>query len=354
MHPNDLCHKLGGCFLAGDGRSNEQMALACLHTLFLREHNRIAKQLKKLNPDWNGVEIYQETRKIVGAVLQKITYEDFLPIIIGNSLPKYNQYDPNVDPGILNSFATAAFRFGHSLIRPTFDRLDQGFNPTGKPFLLREMFFNNTFIRENDIDQLLLGLVGNESQIVDRTIADGILNHLFERPHSPGLNLAALNIQRGRDHGLPGYNAFRCKCSLTNAKSFKDTANEIRNPRNRKLLSGLYKDDPNLADLWVAGLAEAPVSGGTVGETFACIIREQMRRVRDGDRFFYMNDDVFSNQQLQEIRKASLSKIMCDNLNNIVSVQPNAFMSGLPRKECSQIPGIELSAWKGGRFMIIA
>ncbi|XP_028413497.1 lactoperoxidase-like [Dendronephthya gigantea] len=344
--PSDLCRLLGGCFLAGDGRTSEQMALACMHTLFLREHNRIAEELGRLNPSWNGDKIYNETRKIVGAVLQKITYEDFLPIIIGDSLPTYNQYDPSVNPGILNSFATAAFRFGHSLIRPTFDRLDKGFNPTGKPILLREMFFNNTFIRKNDIDQLLLGLLGNESQIVDRKIANGILNHLFERPNSPGLNLAALNIQRGRDHGLPGYNAFRGRCSLKNANSFQDTANEIRNPRNRKLLSQLYKDDPDLADLWVAGLAEAPISGGTVGETFACIIREQMRRVRDGDRFFYMNN-VFSNQQLQEIRKASLSKIMCDNLKNIVSVQPNAFMAGSQRKECSQIPGIDLSAWKG-------
>ena len=345
--PNSFCQP--DCFLAGDGRSNEQMVLACMHTLFVREHNRIARKLEQVNQHWDGEKIYQETRKIVGAVLQKITYEDFLPIIIGrNTLPKYKKYDANVDPGILNSFATAAFRFGHSLIRPTFDRLDNGFNPTGSPLPLRQLFFNNTFINNFGIEQLLLGLLGNESQTVDRQLADGLLNNLFEQPTSPGLNLAALNIQRGRDHGLPGYNAFRRGCGLKNAKSFRDTAKEIVNSKNRRLLSQLYNDDPNLADLWVAGLAETPADGGIVGATFGCIIREQMKRVRDGDRFFYEKKGVFSKKQLNEIRKASLSRILCDNLKGIVSVQTDSFQAGseFNRVSCDRIPGVDLNQWK--------
>ena len=288
MAPNNFCLDLGGCFLAGDGRSNEQMVLASMHTLFLREHNRIATALKNLNRHWNGEKIYQETRKIVGAVLQKITYEDFLPIIIGpDALPEYRRYDSSINPGILNSFATAAFRFGHSLIRPAFDILDKGFNPTGDPLPLRQLFFNNTFIRTRGIDELLLGLLGNVSQRVDRELAKGLLNNLFERPGSPGLNLAALNVQRGRDHGLPGYNAYRRFCGLKDAKSFYDTRDEIPSRHNREILSKLYNNDPNIADVWVAGLAETPAFIGLVGQTFKCIILEQMRRLRDGDRFFY-------------------------------------------------------------------
>ena len=349
--PGHLCENFGGCFMAGDGRVNEHMVLASMHTLFLREHNRIAKILSDINSHWDGERIYQETRKIVGAVLQKITYEDFLPIIIGpRPLPKYEGYNPNTNPGILNSFATAAFRFGHSLIRPTFDRLDKGFNPTGKPLLLRELFFNNTFINKYGIDELLLGLVGNESQIVDRELAADLLDHLFERPGSPGLNLAALNIQRGRDHGLPGYNAFRKYCGLTDAKSFSNTFKEIKNKENRRLLAKLYNDDPNLADLWVAGLAEVPANGGMVGATFRCIIREQMRRTRDGDRLFYRRRGVFSKRQLKQIRKATLSKIFCDNLQKIVSIQPNAFLSGSEKYQrvvCERVPGMDLEAWRG-------
>ena len=350
MAPENFCLDLGGCFLAGDGRSNEQMVLASMHTLFLREHNRIAKILKNLNRHWNGEKIYQETRKIVGAVLQKITYKDFLPIIIGpNALPEY-KYDPSINPGVLNSFATAAFRFGHSLIRPAFDILDKGFNPTGNPLPLRQLFFNNTFIRSRGIDELLLGLLGNESQAVDRKLAAGLLNNLFERPQSPGLNLAALNIQRGRDHGLPGYNAYRKFCGLEDAsQSFHYTKNEIQY-HNRLKLFKLYNDDPNIADLWVAGLAETPAQDALVGPTFRCIIREQMRRVRDGDRFFYENPGVFTFSQLEEIKKASLSKVLCDNLNNIVSVQKNAFLAGSARQRrisCRYIQGIDLHKWKG-------
>ena len=350
MAPNNFCLDLGGCFLAGDGRSNEQMVLASMHTLFLREHNRIATNLKNINRHWNGEKIYQETRKIVGAVLQKITYKDFLPIIIGpDALPEY-KYDPSINPGILNSFATAAFRFGHSLIRPAFDILDEGFNPTGDPLPLRQLFFNNTFIRSRGVDELLLGLLGNESQAVDRELAAGLLNNLFERPQSPGLNLAALNIQRGRDHGLPGYNAYRKVCGLEDAsRSFHYTKNEIQF-YNRLKLFKLYNNDPNIADLWVAGLAETPVRDALVGPTFRCIIREQMRRVRDGDRFFYENPQVFTSSQLKEIKKASLSKVLCDNLNNIVSVQKNAFLAGSAKQRrilCGGIPGIDLHKWKG-------
>ena len=321
-----------------------------MHTLFLREHNRIATTLGKINQHWDGEKIYQETRKIIGAVLQKITYEDFLPIIIGHALLEYEGYDPTINPGILNSFATAAFRFGHSLIRPTFDILDKGFNPTGNPLPLRQLFFNNTFIRERGIDELMLGLLGNKSQRVDRKLADGILNNLFERENSPGLNLAALNIQRGRDHGLPGYNAYRRFCGLKDARSFYDTRDEIPSFLNRKILSKLYDSDPNIADLWVAGLAETPAFPALVGRTFGCIIREQMRRLRDGDRFFYENPGVFKPSQLEQIRKASLSKIMCDNLKSIVSVQKNAFLADSkrrPRVMCKEISGIDLHEWKG-------
>ena len=350
MAPASFCHRFGGCFLAGDTRVSEHLLLASMHIIFSREHNRIARILAKLNPHWNGEIIYQETRRIVGAVLQKITYEDFLPIIIGYTLPYYKGYNPNVDPGILNSFSTAAFRFGHSLIRPSIDRLDANYDPVGDPIPLRHLFFNNTYIKRRGIDEVVLGLLSNSSESMDTELASGVLNHLYERRHSPGLNLAAINIQRGRDHGLPGYNAYRRICGLTDAKSFRDTVNEIPHQHNRRRLAKLYNDNPDLADLWAVGLAESPANGGLVGATFGCIIREQMTRLRDGDRYFYMNRGVFSQRQLTEIRKATLSKVICDNLKTIVSIQRNAFLSGRRsyyRIACHNIPGIDLTAWKG-------
>ena len=353
MPPRNFCHRFGGCFRAGDTRSSEQMMLASMHTLFSREHSRTARILGKLNPHWNGEKIYQETRKIIGAVLQKITYEDFLPFVIGDTLPSYQGYRPDVDPGLINSFSTAAFRFGHSLIRPSVDILNANFDPILDPIETRFIFFNNTIIKRYGIDGVILGLLANSSQTVDKELAAGVLNNLFERPHHPALNLAAMNIQRGRDHGLPSYNAIRRYCHLGDAKTFRDTINEIPNPHNRQLLAELYKDNPELADLWVAGLAEAPVNGGIVGAIFSCIIREQMIRSRDGDRYFYLNKGVFSPPQLREIRKATLSKVICDNLKTIVSIQENAFVAGRRidrRVECGGIPGIDLIQWKGMHY----
>ncbi len=346
----DLCTNFGGCFLAGDVRSNEQMSLAAFHSLFLREHNRIARILKDLNLHWNGERVYQETRRIVGAVMQKVTYADFLPLILGpKHLPEYEVYQPYIHPGISGAFATSAFRFGHSLIRPTFDILDTNFNPKGSPIDLRFMFFNNTFIQRNGINSLLLGLIGNFSEKVDRTLSSGITRHLFERKNSPGSNLAALNIQRSRDHGIPGYNAFRKYCRLGSVKTLDETKNEIKDPENIKILKQLYGDNPDLVELWIAGLAETPVKGGSVGPIFNCIIRNQFLRTRAGDRFHYERRGVWRTDRLAEIKKASLSRMYCDNLN-VVSIQPNAFKAPTdqqPRISCERIPGIDLCKWKG-------
>ena len=351
-----LCADVGECFIAGDARSNEQKSLLSFHSLFLREHNRIARKLKIINNHWDGERVYQETRKIVGAVFQKITFYDYLPVILGpEPLPEYEEYINTVNPGISNAFATAAYRFGHSTIRPEFELLDNNFEPIAPAINLRFMFFNNTFVQETGIQPFLLGLIANFSEDVDRTLSSGIIDHLFERPDSPGQNLAALNIQRSRDHGLPGYNEFRKFCGLSDAPTFKDTKNEIKDTENRIILKRLYNDNPNLAELWVAGLAETPVPGGSVGPTFKCVIADQFRRARDGDRFFFERNTVFSKIKLSEIKKSSLSRIYCDNLE-IISIQRNAFKAPTslePRIECKGIPGIDLCEWKGNKHAYI-
>ena len=352
MFPNGLCHKTGGCFLAGDPRSSEQMALASIHTLFVREHNRIAKRLRQINPHWTGDKLYEETRKIVGGILQKITYEDYLPELLGeHPLPKYRGYKYWINPGVINSVAAAAYRFGHSMIRPSFDILDENHHKVGAAIPLKHMFFNNSYINRHGIEHLLLGLCTFAAEKVDRSFSNGIIHHLFEREHSPGLNLIALNIQRGRDHGLPGYNDFRRYCKLTDAKSFDDTANEI-SPENRKILSKLYKDNPAIADLFVAGIAETPLPGSQLGATFSCLIKEQFARLRDGDRFFYRRGKVFTRSQLKEIQKSSLSRILCDNLKNgkKLWVQENIFHAanhGVQRVACNRIPNVDLNQWRG-------
>lgn len=104
-----------GCFLAGDIRSNEQLGLLAMHTIWFRQHNFLAERLRILNPRWDEDTVFQEARKIVGAQMQHITYSEWLPYIIGEQgmeiLGAYRGYDPNVNPTISNEFTTAAFRF---------------------------------------------------------------------------------------------------------------------------------------------------------------------------------------------------------------------------------------------------
>ena len=351
-HILNLCTNSGGCFLSGETRVNEQMGLASMHTLFNREHNRIAEILKKINHHWNDEKLYQETRKIIGGILQKITYEDYLPKILGiDGVLPFQGYQYDVNPGILNEFSTAAFRYGHSLIRPFFDFLDKGYNPIRAPISLKEMFFNNVEIQKYGIEPILLGLLANTSQNVDPFLAVGLTKHLFERKHTVGLNLASLNIQRGRDHGLSGYNTYRKLCGLKSAETFDDVSLEIKNAKYRDILKKLYKT-PDKVDLWVAGLAEDPIPDSAVGPTFHCILSKQFQNLRDGDRFYYEEKGVFTKDQLREIKKVTLSQVMCHNLKDIVSIQKDAFITPTckeARVSCDRILkySINLEAWTG-------
>lgn len=346
--PLNLCQLFGGCYDAGDFRVNEQIALVAMHTLWVREHNRIAEILFEINKHWNAERIYHEARKIIGAILQHITYNHYLPKILGaDFLPPYHGYT-NVHPGILNVFATSAFRFGHSMVRPKFAMLDANYDPVAPDVPLIKAFFNNKLIQREGIEPVLLGLLANESQSTSREIAAGLTKHLFQQPESEhGFDLAALNIQRGRDHGLPGYGAWRRECNLSHADIFQETTYEIKNATSRQILHDLY-EDVEYADLWVAGLAEDPLPEAMVGPTFHCILKEQFRRLRDGDRFWYENG-VFTVEQLDEIGKTSLSRVLCDNIYGIVSVQKDSFIAAkdeLKRVECTQIPRMDLTKWR--------
>ena len=124
------------CFIGGEGRTNENLGLVAIQTLFLRVHNKLAKQLALINPKWNDEILYQETRRIVIGMLQHITYSEYLPAVIGLNTARhfdllpldnntfYSGYDVTVDPTIANEFSTGAFRFGHTLIKNHFSRAD--------------------------------------------------------------------------------------------------------------------------------------------------------------------------------------------------------------------------------------
>ncbi|MEE6476697.1 hypothetical protein FKM82_011185 [Ascaphus truei] len=344
------------CFLAGDHRANEQLGLTSMHTLWFREHNTIATELLKLNPHWDGDTIYHEARKIIGAEMQHITYSHWLPKILGEvgmkMLGDYKGYDPNINAGILNAFATAAFRFGHTLINPILYRLDENFEPIPQGHLpLHKAFFSPyRIVNEGGIDPLLRGLIGvaGKMRVTSQLLNTELTEKLFSMAHSVALDLAAINIQRGRDHGIPPYHDYRVYCNLSSAHTIEDLKNEIQNPDIREKLKRLYGSPLNI-DLFPALMVEDIIPESRLGPTLMCLLTTQFKHIRNGDRLWYENPGVFSPAQLTQIKQTSLARVLCDNGDNITRVQQDVFrVAEFPHGyvNCKDIPKLDLRMWQ--------
>ena len=176
----------------------------------------------------------QPAKAIVGAELQAITYNQWIPALLGpGALSAYAGYKSNVNPGIANEFSTAAFRL-HSLINNDVEFFDNDGRALDE-IELRDAFFNPGLIQESGIDTVLKYVASAQSEELDNQLVDGLRNFLFVVPsRGSGLDLATLNIQRGRDHGLADYNAVRVAYGLPavtgtgNASSMIKTGQRLR------------------------------------------------------------------------------------------------------------------------------
>ncbi len=275
-------------FVAGDVRANEQAGLTAMHTLWVREHNYWADRIATETSITGDEAIYQAARKIVGAEMQAITYNEWLPALTGSELDAYTGYDSNVNASIANEFSTAAFRLGHTMLSATLARTGNNGATIGEGNIdLRDAFFNPAAITSVGIDPYMKGLSTQLSQEIDNQIVDDVRNFLFGPPGAGGFDLASLNIQRGRDHGLADYNTLRADYGLAPVTDFDEISSD---PAVQAALASVY-NNVNEIDPWVGMLAEDHVGGGSLGELTLAIIEDQFARLRDGDRFFYLNDD---------------------------------------------------------------
>lgn len=313
-------------FLAGDVRANEQIGLTVMHTLFVREHNRIAETINTNNPSLTDQEVFEVARRLLIGKIQYITYNEWLPALIGSTaIPAYSGYDATINPTIFNEFSVGAFRLGHSMLNEQLLRLDgSGIEIADGNLNLMDGFFAGhlLLLTENDIDPFLRGFATQEHQEIDEQVVSDIRNFLFGQPGSGGLDLASLNIQRGRDHGVPSYNDMRAAMGLARYTGFSQITSD---PVVADALFDTYGDIDDI-DLWVGGLAEDNVAGSQLGELFQAILVRQFSDIRDGDRFWYEND--LSSDEILIVEATSLEDIIVDNTDIQDSeIQANVFIA---------------------------
>merc|ERR1712013_525903 len=237
-----------------------------------------------------------------------IVFKEWLPIIIGNNFMKSyglfplssgfsSDYSDSFDPRINNEFAAAAFRFGHSMIPATFSSKSKG--RSEQSLNMRELFFKPASLKNPAfLDGLVRGMTEQSGQLWDSSFVPDVRDHLFESsPGRGGLDLVAVNIQRGRDHGLPGYNKYREICTGSKAKDWADLRKSIE-PRHIEKMRRIYKS-------------------------------------------------------VEEIRKTSMARIICDNTDDVDRIQPLAFKMPNSRANAmrlcteSSIPKMDMSLFDG-------
>lgn len=308
-----------GDLMTGDSRAAENALLTAMHTVFAREHNRWVDVLAERHPELTNDELYTAARNRVEAELQAITFNEYLPVLLGkDAMSAYSGFDSTVNPGVSVEFSTAVYRFGHSLLNDTMQRLDEdGETHKDGDLDLIDAFFAPEMMEGGGIDAILRGAADSPTQEVDTQVVEALRSALF----GTGLDLAAFNLQRGRDLGVASYNDLRAAVGLERASSFADVTSD---PELAAKLEELYGEVDGL-DAWVGGLAEDHVNGGMLGELFATILIDQFARIRDGDPFWSQAGHL-AQSEIDDLWSTTLADVIERN-TGIDDIQDNLFIA---------------------------
>jgi hypothetical protein len=398
---------------AGDVRANENVALTAIQTLFAREHNRIVAALPS---SLSQEQKFQIARRVVGAEIEYVTYNEFLPAL-GVRLSRYRGYSPTVDPSISNEFAVVGYR-AHSMVHGEFeptvpagtyteDQLNTVFpaegitverNADGTVTLVIPLVdaFGNPDLLTQVGEGPILQSLGEHEYKNDEQFDNSLRSVLFEVPKPNGqspptcgapvikpacftdvADLAADDIQRSRDHGLPSYNDLRRAYGLAPVTSFTQITGETTDqfPTDPKIDAHDPIDDPDIltfielrdaqgnliplgseaaqedavsgvrrstlaarlraiygsvgkVDAFVGMVSEKHVAGTELGPLQLAIWKKQFEALRDGDRFFYLNDPQL--QTISQTYGITYRHTLADliELDAGITVQPNVFKAG--------------------------
>lgn len=386
-------------YIAGDGRVNENFGLTALHHVFHENHNVQLANLEAsilshtdaatldarhgfqegvndavnggvytdshgnytladhTTVSWDDDKMFASVKLINEMEYQHVAIDQYARLVTPD-LPEFVTYDSSINPDISIEYSQAAFRFGHSQLRETIDAID----PNGMitKFALSNAFLNPTQFAALGASDILRGMSQQVSSEVDEFVTPALQQSLLGQ----SLDLAAINIARARDVGLPTLNETRRAIhdalvaerasdpttthhtnlivdSLNPYTSWNDYGSQMLHPESLVNFIAAYAFDGNLAkaeaiiglengtiadgdpaamgfnfeqalnflnasitdtndplytgqnsfndiDLWIGGLAEVHVFLGQLGTTFNAIFEDQMERLMDGDRFYYL------------------------------------------------------------------
>eukprot|EP00117_Sycon_ciliatum_P014232 scpid13674/ scgid14577/ Dual oxidase 1; Large NOX 1; Long NOX 1; NADPH thyroid oxidase 1; Thyroid oxidase 1 len=350
--PPPFDHKLKSAkrfFMLGNPRGNENPFLLTMGVLWFREHNYWAKELKKSYAGWNDEQLYQRARQFTIAVYQNIVLYEWLPAFLGiggqnvsepgcpcsddpGVISPYSGYKPHVHPGIVHAFQSAAMRFGHTMVPPgVWKRNSTCYARPLRGVRTCNSYWNpqDAILDEGGIDDVLMGMASQIAEREDNIITEDLRGKVFGPLEFIRRDLMALNIQRGRDHGLPDYNTARQHYGLRRLKFDDINPCSCGNSTIRQAVNAsreLYKGDDRDIDIWVGGLLETTPRGP--GPLFREIIKDQFERIRDGDRFWFENieNELFNASEIGAIRARRLSSVIVSNTEiGVGDIQADVF-----------------------------
>ncbi|CAG5096998.1 Oidioi.mRNA.OKI2018_I69.XSR.g14884.t1.cds [Oikopleura dioica] len=351
--------------VAGDTRVMENPILMSFHTMFARLHNRVT---------------------FVGAILKQITYNEYLPILLGRNAinlfpgvrmskadkrPARTRFAKEPDeeeimqrntgfvppaqdnPSIRQEFLVAGFRVGHSTVPEQLLSANRNLQVQDRRDL-KDNYFDPDMSIEHGPAGCIRGAMAGDSNRVSGSYAQATMSHLF-KPNNfrHGTDLGSINIARGREHGVGSYEAVKRFCM--GHESFR----RLYNGNNPAMINGwnnilrLY-DDPEDVDLYVGILNEQKMPGAEIGPTAGCIVLEQFIALKRGDRFWHENAGVFTDAQLAEIKSTTLAKVICETMEDMERTNKNVFLRANIRFQgqtnnivtCANVGKLDFRSWR--------
>ncbi|XP_072409163.1 dual oxidase 1-like isoform X1 [Chiloscyllium punctatum] len=313
---------LQGLYDFGNARANESPFLQAESIVWLRYHNYLARWFKDKNPNYSDEELFQRARKQVIAIFQNIVFYEWLPAFIGQNGSKYDGYKKQVDPGISPEFQSAAIRIINSLVPPGVymrnkDCQFQSFSSNvGEMPALRvcNNFWNREilhFEKPQKVNELIMGMASQIAEREDNIVVSDLRDFMYGPLRFTRSDLVALDIQRGRDSGLPSYNQARRIFDLQPVTNWSSINPQLHSEKPQLFdeLAAMYNNDISKLELLVGIFLE---SNGVSDRLFPKLIKEQFERIRDGDRFWFENtkNGMFTAGELQEIKKTTYADVL--------------------------------------------